>query len=253
MVDESKLKILKDKILAAREPYALTGAGISTESGIPDFRGKDGLWTKVDPMQYSTKEVLVSAPEKFYQYGFERFKQLADTEPNRGHKVLAKMEQHDLLSGVITQNIDNLHQKAGSLNVYEVHGNTRSCHCLSCNAEYPFSELVEQMESNDVDVPTCSKCGGMLRPDIVLFGDQMPETFFEVASVLKQQCDFLLIIGTSLQVYPVAALAELGIPLGIINLEPTPHDARAEVAINEQCGEALESLWNLLEQELPYE
>ncbi len=251
LVNESELHTLKDKLLEAREPYALTGAGISTESGIPDFRGKDGLWNKIDPMQYSTREVLMSAPEKFYQYGFERFKQLADTEPNRGHKVLAALEQQDILSGVVTQNIDGLHQKAGSRQVFEVHGNTRTSHCSGCNKEYPFQELVSQLESENVEVPICQECDGMLRPDIVLFGDQMPETFFQVASVLKQKCDFLLIIGTSLQVYPVAALAELGIPLGIINLEATPHDARAEAVLNGECGEVLDRLWQLIEQELP--
>ncbi|ACB83750.1 SIR2 family NAD-dependent protein deacylase [Natranaerobius thermophilus] len=250
MADNKKFQDLKEKLLSSEEPYVLTGAGISTESGIPDFRGKDGLWTKIDPMQYSTREVLMSVPEKFYEYGFERFKQLANKEPNQGHKILADLEKHGVISGIVTQNIDGLHQKAGSKQVFEVHGNTRKCYCLGCNQEYPFQELSDQLEKEQKDVPKCKECGGMLRPDIILFGDQMPDLFFKVTTVLKQRCDFLLVIGTSLQVYPVAALAELGIPMGIINLEETPFDRQAEVVIQGKCGETLSQLWDHMKDEL---
>ncbi len=243
---QQALEKLVNHMSAAKEVYVLTGAGMSTESGIPDFRSKNGLWQKVDPTKYSTREVLMGAPEKFFQYGFERFKMLMDKEPNPGHYALADLERNGIIKGVLTQNIDRLHQKAGSKQVFEVHGSTETCHCLGCHQEYPFNELIRQLDKEQKKVPKCTQCGGMLRPDIVLFGDPLPETFFNIATVLKQRCDFLLVVGTSLQVYPVAGLAELGIPLGIINYDATPFDSLAEVVIHGSCGETLTQLRDLL-------
>lgn len=238
---EDELKKICQRIKESSEVYVLTGAGMSTESGIPDFRSKDsGIWNEIDPMKYSTREVLIHEPEKFYQYTFKRFKNLIDKEPNDGHYVLSNLEKDGLIKGIITQNIDGLHQQAGSENVWEVHGNIRDCYCLSCKESYEFKELASQVEERDV--PRCEGCGGMLRPGVILFGDPMPGEFFEIAATLKEKCDFILTVGTSLQVYPVAGLAELGTPLGIINLEETPFDIKAEAVVQKKCSEALKEI-----------
>ncbi|OWZ84524.1 NAD-dependent protein deacylase [Natranaerobius trueperi] len=246
MDNYNNIEQLKDFIMESRNPYVLTGAGISTESGIPDFRSKDGLWNTIDPMEYSTRQVLITSPKKFYQYGFPRFRDLLDKKPNQGHYALTELERKGIIKGIITQNIDGLHQKSGSKNVVEVHGSTKTCHCLECFSEYPFSEIVNQLEGYNKELPVCSSCSGILRPDIVLFGDSMPEEFFEIAEVLKKQCDLLIVVGTSLQVYPVAALAELVDSLIIINLDETPFDLQAEVVINDSCGETLSKLKELI-------
>ncbi len=240
-MSQDQAKKLCECLKKANKAYALTGAGMSTESGIPDFRSPGtGIWNEIDPIKYATRDVLLNEPEKFYEYTFKRFMTLLDKKPNDGHYVLSELEKDGFINGIITQNIDGLHQEAGSKNVWEVHGNVKKGQCLKCNTSYPFDDLVKKVKENTV--PLCDNCQGMLRPNVVLFGDPMPDDFFQIATELKNNSDFLLVVGTSLQVYPVAGLAELGVPMGIINLDSTPYDINAEVTIKSKCSEALKDI-----------
>lgn len=229
-------------IKKAESLYCLTGAGISTESGIPDFRSpKTGLWEKIDPMKESTVEALYTNPSRFYKVAFPRYASFKGVKPNDGHAALVELEKMGYLKGIITQNIDNLHKRAGSRKVWEVHGNTRKSYCIGCDAEYAFEKLIEQLEKGK-KVPGCEKCGGMLRPDIVLFGDPMPQAYYNAAEVIRKQCDCLLVVGSSLQVQPVAALPRFVSSLIIINLQPTPYDKKADVVIREKAGKTLKDI-----------
>ncbi|HAP32617.1 MAG TPA: NAD-dependent deacetylase [Firmicutes bacterium] len=226
--------------------YALTGAGMSTESGIPDFRSPGtGLWEKIDPIATSSAEVLHRNPKLFYEVGFTRFVNISRAEPNPGHYALAGLEDLGLMKGLVTQNIDGLHVRAGSKKVWEVHGHLRTGSCLGCKRRYPFAVLVQQVEQKSIP-PLCEHCSSMLRPDVVLFGDQMPRLFFEARETLQKDCDLLLVAGSSLVVYPVADLPRLAKHLIIINLEPTAYDIEADVVIREKCGQALTELLSLL-------
>ncbi|HOL16661.1 MAG TPA: Sir2 family NAD-dependent protein deacetylase [Bacillota bacterium] len=226
--------------------YALTGAGMSTESGIPDFRTPGtGIWEKIDPIATASVEVLYSNPRLFYEVGFARFASITMAEPNAGHYVLAELEKIGLLKGLVTQNIDGLHVKAGSKKVWEVHGHLRSGYCLGCKRRFPFEELVQQVELKRIP-PMCHYCFNMLRPDVVLFGDPMPPLFFEAWEVLEKECDLMLVAGSSLVVYPVAELPRLAKKLIIINLQPAGYDRQADVVIHEKCGKALGDILNEL-------
>lgn len=228
---ERASKLIKD----SRYAMALTGAGISTESGIPDFRSPGvGLWEKMDPMEALSADVLMNDPEKFYRVGFNILRGMEDAKPNDAHIALAKMEEKGYIKGVITQNIDNLHYKAGSKRIYEVHGNTRTCHCIKCHAIYDFRELGEQVDSG-IKVPKCKKCGGMLRPDVVMFGDMMPPDF-ERAMEEAQKADLILVIGSSLEVAPVCYIPGMVDHLIIINLMETPYDKKADVVFHDKAG-----------------
>jgi NAD-dependent deacetylase len=222
--------------------YALTGAGISTESGIPDFRSPGtGVWEKVDPIKTASAQVLYSNPKLFYEAGFKRFSRYASSEPNPGHHAIARLEELGYLKGLVTQNIDGLHVKAGTKKIWEVHGHLRSCRCTGCEKGYPFDELTGQVDSGRVP-PECPDCRMMLRPDVVLFGDSMSEAFFEAERVLSAGCDLLLVAGSSLVVYPVAYLPDLARRIIIVNLEPTGFDDRAAVVVREKCGKVLSDL-----------
>lgn len=227
--------------------YVLTGAGMSTESGIPDFRTPGtGMWENVDPIKTSSVEVLRENPRLFYEVGFTRFASIAMAEPNDGHHALVRLEKMGYLKGMVTQNIDGLHVKAGSKKIWEVHGHLRSGYCMGCRKGYPFETLVHQVELKRIP-PVCHNCFDMLRPHVVLFGDPMPPLFFEAESVLQANCDLMLVAGSSLVVYPVAYLPQLARRLAIINLEPTEYDDAAEVVVREKCGRALTDIVRLLE------
>ncbi|NLA12304.1 MAG: NAD-dependent deacetylase [Firmicutes bacterium] len=222
--------------------YSLTGAGLSTESGIPDFRTPgEGIWEKFDPIETSSVEVLQNNPRVFYESAFNRFASITMAEPNPGHYALAKMEEIGLLKGLVTQNIDGLHVKAGSHQIWEVHGHLRSGYCQGCKKRYPFEELVHQVELKRIP-PVCRNCFDVLRPDVVLFGDPMPPIFYEAEDTLRSNCDLMLAAGSSLVVYPVAFLPRLAKKLIIINLLPTEYDHAAEVVIREKCSKALADL-----------
>ncbi|HHX87287.1 MAG TPA: NAD-dependent deacylase [Firmicutes bacterium] len=238
---QDKIKRLAGLVRSSGKVYALTGAGCSTESGLPDFRSPGtGLWEKVDPLKYSTSEVLYNDPESFYKFGFPRFKDLTAAQPNAGHFAMAELEQLGFIKGLITQNIDGLHFKAGSKRIWEVHGHLRTSSCTGCGARRSFQLLIDKLDSGEVP-PRCS-CRSVLRPDIVLFGDSMSSSYFEAERALQAGCDLLLAAGTSLTVYPVAGLPRFAKQLAIINLQPTPYDREAAILINQKFSAAMVDL-----------
>jgi len=232
---DEKILSLARLIKGSSRTFALTGAGISTESGIPDFRSPgSGLWTKFDPMEVATVSALMRDPATFYKINLDRWTRYTGVKPNKAHYALARLEQEGRLAGVITQNIDGLHREAGSKSVWEVHGHLRTCHCMDCEKSYPLAFLVDQFNAG-TNPPRCGECRGVLRLDVVLFEDPMGEDFFYATQVLKG-CQLLIVVGSSLRVYPVASLPERAKQVVIINNESTPWDNRAVLVINEKAG-----------------
>ena len=232
---EDKISLLAEYLKAPGPNYAFTGAGVSTESGIPDFRSPGtGLWEKVDPMKAASVSALHNNPAGFYDFFVGVYETVKDAKPNAAHLALARLEQAGMIAGVITQNIDGLHHAAGSKQVWEVHGHMRSCHCMSCKKSYSMEFLLEQYYAG-TNPPRCSQCNGMLRPETVLFGDPMGEDF-QGAYRAMFDCQLLVVVGSSLQVYPAASLPEWAKKLVIINRDPTPWDRRADLVINEKLA-----------------
>ena len=232
-------------IRKSKNTIVLTGAGISTESGIPDFRSPDtGLWSKIDPMEALSTKILFENPRKFYNTGFKIISSMKDAKPNKAHEILARMEHKGIIQLIITQNIDNLHFRAGSKKVYEVHGNSRSYTCMSCNKSYDIRDIEKKVEKDEVP-PKCL-CGGIIRPEVVMFGDMLPDCFYKGMTEV-QNADLLIAIGTSLTVYPVSQLAEICKKLIIINFGSTAYDYRSDVVINDNISESLSKIYNILE------
>lgn len=219
----------------------LTGAGISTESGIPDFRSPTGIWKQYDPVEYATIEAFEADPEKVWGFYGKRLGALADAEPNDGHRAIAELEERGWIEAVVTQNVDGLHQRAGSRTVVEVHGSIRSARCTRCDATVPSSEALELLP-----LPACTRCGAMLKPDVVLFGELLPEVAIDRAIRLASEAGTLLVVGSSLEVYPVAGLPletqSAGGKLAIVNRGETPYDSAADVRIDGGAGETLAAL-----------
>lgn len=225
----------------------LTGAGISTESGIPDFRSPDtGLWENVDPMEALSTMVLQNNPEKFYKEGFRMLLDMTDAKPNAGHYALAEMEKLGFIKGIITQNIDNLHQEAGSQYVLEVHGNTRKGSCLGCGNTVEIQVLTDKVNKGEIP-PKCDKCGGTLRPDVVFFGDMLPESF-TIAWEEVSTSDLLIVVGSSLAVAPVNYLPQKAKTLMLINKGTTPMDIFSDLNINGGAGETLKAILEELKE-----
>lgn len=237
-------------ILEHRPWLVLTGAGISTESGIPDFRTpKSGLWEQYDPIEVLSTDALYNRPETFFRIGLSVLLRFREALPNRAHMILAEWEKLKIVEAVVTQNIDGLHQAAGSERVLEIHGHLRSGHCILCHQSFPIEVLAEKV--NHKEIPPRCLCGGMLRPDVVLFGDMLPPCF-EEAQELAHRLP-LLVIGSSLQVSPANLLPSYSPLLGIVNLTPTPFDYRARFVIHKQASLALHSLHELLLSKLSKE
>lgn len=221
----------------------LGGAGVSTESGIRDFRGKNGLYTIRDATRKGvTPEYLLSNTclyfdTELFLENYRRNLDCTDAQPNVTHLYLKKLEDAGKLKAVVTQNIDGLHQKAGSRNVYEIHGTIWKNYCRECKKEYPSAYLFETE-----GVPRCA-CGGLVRPDVVLYGEMLPESYYEAADLIAQ-AEVLLVAGTSLQVSTVAALVDeyTGKHLVILNDMATPYDSRAELVIRKPLGEVFSAL-----------
>ncbi|MCF7890589.1 Sir2 family NAD-dependent protein deacetylase [Candidatus Bipolaricaulota bacterium] len=235
-------------IVKSDSSYALTGAGISTDSGIPDFRGSGGLWEDRDPMEVASRHALHDHPERFFEFWIDRFSKLEDAPPNVTHVVLAELEESGLLSGVITQNIDNLHIEAGSRRVFQLHGNFKVSRCEGCGRELPTDRVLRRFK--DEGVPRCGECGGLIRPDVVLFNEQLPEAFTEAEEKLARS-DLLLVLGTSLEVYPVASLVphfkRTSGRVVIVNNQPTPYDDLADLVHHGDLAPAMEALKSRLD------
>jgi NAD-dependent deacetylase len=201
---------------------ALTGAGISVASGVPDFRSEGGLWKRYDPLEFATYESFLSDPARFWTMGRELAEVFLKAAPNAAHKSLARLEEQGRLIGVITQNIDNLHQAAGSQNVIELHGNYLRAYCMACGKLYVGEGVHRRVAQGEIP-PKCDNCGGVLKSEAVLFGEPLPQDAMRKAVEVCRRTDLMLVIGTSLQVYPAAYLPELakksGAKLIIIDLE----------------------------------
>jgi NAD-dependent deacetylase len=238
----SQVERLAELINGSSSTVALTGAGISVPSGIPDFRtpGK-GLWTKVDPMKVAHIDAFHRDTKRFWEYYRPRFGVLADKEPNSAHLALAELEARGLLDAVITQNIDRLHGKAGSRQVIEVHGSIATSSCTTCGARFALDEVEALFDSDGVAV--CPGCVGKVKPDVILFGELLPESAMSRARTLCHRADLLLCVGSSLEVYPVAGLPEVTLDAGgrlaIVTQGPTPYDDVAAVRLDREVTDEL--------------
>jgi NAD-dependent deacetylase len=228
----------------------LTGAGVSVPSGIPDFRtpGK-GLWEKVDPMEVAHIDVFRRDPDRFWHFYGNRFATLGDKEPNPAHEAIAELEARGLVRGVITQNIDRLHRKAGSENVIEVHGSIEWSVCLECGAKVGIERVIEMLHQG-VHTPECEACVTPLKPNVVLFGELLPEEAMSDAFALASEADLMLAIGSSLEVYPVASLPgvtrENGGRIALITQGKTPYDRDAEVKLTGDVVDELDAVLDAL-------
>ncbi|HZS23345.1 MAG TPA: NAD-dependent deacylase [Gaiellaceae bacterium] len=236
---------LAELIVSRRPCVVLTGAGISTESGIPDFRSPTGVWARYDPLEYATIDAFLADPAKVWDFYGRRLGALGSAEPNEGHRALAELEERGWVQGVITQNIDRLHARAGTRRLVEVHGSISTASCLDCGAVVGFDDVVARLP-----VPRCPECGRVLKPDVVLFGELLPEPAIDEALRLAAGAGTLLVVGSSLEVYPVAGLPlgtlGAGGALAIVNRGATPFHSRASVTIDAGAGETLRALADAL-------
>jgi NAD-dependent deacetylase len=238
------------ELIVARQPcVVLTGAGVSTESGIPDFRSPTGIWAEFDPLEYASLEAFRADPAKVWRFYAPRFATLTEAEPNAAHRALAELERRGLVRAVVTQNIDLLHERAGSREVVEVHGSIRTSTCPRCRTSLPLAEVVAQLET--VDAPACPSCGGVPKPDVVFFGELLPEAAIDRAYELAREAALLLVVGSALEVWPVAELPLVtrrsGGSVAIVNRGPTAADREAELRIDGSAGETLSGVLAALE------
>ena len=243
---DSRVELLAGLVRDAGSVVALTGAGISVPSGIPDFRSPGtGLWENVDPMAVAHIDAWREDPERFWHFYGNRFQTLAGKEPNGAHRALVELERRGHLDAVVTQNIDMLHRRAGTRELVEVHGTIESSSCLACAARYPLADVRERLTHDPLSVPHCD-CGEPLKPDVVLFGEWLPEAALERAYALAASADVLLCVGTSLEVHPIAQLPGItranGGAVAVITQGPTPWDERAAVRLDGDVVAELEAL-----------
>ncbi len=240
---QERIRFAAELLQRAQRAVVLTGAGISTPSGIPDFRSEgSGLWSRDEPLEVASLATFRIRPETFYAWFRPLAGQIFEAQPNQAHRALARMEQSGRIRAVITQNIDMLHQKAGSKNVIELHGTLRTLSCTQCfsrldSAPY-LRPFIEQGE-----IPHCPQCGGVLKPDVILFGEQLPQKAWLAAQSEARGCDLMLVAGSSLEVMPAAGLPmqalERGAHLIIVNHSPTYLGLRADLVIQEDVAEVL--------------
>jgi NAD-dependent deacetylase len=240
---------LAELISEAVSVVALTGAGVSVPSGIPDFRTPEtGIWADVDPMEVAHIDVFESDPARFWSYYRPRFHSLGDKRPNAAHAALAELEERGKLDGLITQNIDRLHRAAGSRNVIEVHGSIETSTCRGCGASYGIDEVDALFD--EAGVAACANCQEAVKPDVILFGEMLPQGAMAEATKLAEGADLMLCIGSSLAVFPAAGLPRLTLECGgvlaIVTKGPTPYDRAAEIKldgeVDEELGAALAAL-----------
>ena len=247
---QERVERLAELIREARSVVALTGAGISVPSGIPDFRSPGtGLWENVDPMEVAHIGVFRSDPGRFWRFYGQRFSTLGAKEPNGAHAALVELERRGALDAVITQNIDMLHRKAGTGELVEVHGSIATSSCLTCRSSFPLDAAGERVAAAADGIPRCD-CGVPLKPDVVLFGELLPEAAMQRAFDLATRADVMLCVGSSLEVYPVAGLPELtmrsGGDVAIVTQGPTPYDTEAAVKLDGDVVAELEALLKVL-------
>lgn len=241
-MSNKKIQQAAEMISKSASTVALTGAGVSTKSGIPDFRGPDGLWTKVDPAKFASVNGFLSDPKGWWEMALEMAPTVINAKPNPSHTMLAKLEKMGLLDCLVTQNVDGLHQKAGSKNVLEVHGSLFSATCTVCQIQVDRKYLEKAMKKRQIPA-MCPTCGGLLKLDTVFFGEALPQKTLGAAVEAARNCQLLLAVGSYLVVYPVATLPTIATQSGakfiIINQEPTPLDQMADLVFHAEAGETL--------------
>jgi NAD-dependent deacetylase len=235
-------------LASALNGIAMTGAGVSAESGIPTFRGEGGLWTRYDPVKVSSIDSFLADPESYWRVSKERGSVALAAKPNAGHRALAALESAGHLAAIVTQNTDGLHQDSGSRRVIELHGSGRSVECLACGRREPRAAVQERLSTEMP--PRCPSCGGaFLKPTVVLFGEPMPAQAVREAFELATAADVMLVVGSSLVVYPAAEVPLVALRAGarmiVVNAEPTPYDHLAEVVIHGRSGEVLPEIARL--------
>jgi NAD-dependent deacetylase len=239
---------LIEKLRTAEDVAVFTGAGVSAESGVPTFRGEDGIWKKFKPEELANFDAFIRNPELVWEWYRHRKQIIATIQPNAGHYALAALERRYKNFAVITQNIDNLHRRAGSKTVYELHGNIERNYCISCRTQFSNEEILHRE-----GVPRCDRCGGLIRPDVVWFGELLPMDQWELAEKAARRSDVFFSIGTSAIVYPAASLPQIakrsGAYLVEINQEPTPLTEIVDEFLAGKSGEILPELVSLLEKE----
>ncbi len=235
----------------AKHIVVLTGAGMSTESGIPDFRSPGSVWLQHPPVSYSEFLHNPEARQRYWQTRQSLAQQIASAQPNAAHRALVALERKQVLLGVITQNFDGLHQDAGLApeRVIELHGTSRFAACTLCGTRSSMTELQQRINAGEID-PCCPTCGGFLKSATILFGQRIPEVALIRARELSALCDLFLVVGSSLKVTPASTLPRVGlnrnIPLVIVNIQSTPYDDYADVVIHEKAGTVLPALVALL-------
>ena len=227
------------ELIAANQPcVVLTGAGVSTESGIPDYRSAGGIWAQYDPYEVASIDAFHRDPGRVWEFYAHRLVVLENAHPNAAHVALAELERRGLVEAIVTQNVDGLHHEAGSCDVIEVHGSIARARCLACG-----TAVARDQVSRLLPLPRCPECGAVLKPDVVMFGELLPADAFERATALVRNAALLLVVGSSLEVWPVAGLPEstlaAGGTLAIVNRDPTPYDRGATLVVRESAGEVL--------------
>ena len=235
-------KQVADKLRNAEKLVFVTGAGISQESGIPTFRGKDGLWRKYDAMKLATIDAFYEDPKLVWEWYEERRQNILAAKPNRGHEAIAELEKHKQVH-VLTQNIDGLHQRAGSKQVYELHGSIITIKCTVC-------DFKDKITSSLSELPPLCKCGNILRPDVVWFGEPLPQDVWQDAMVQASSCDVMIVVGTSLVVSPANLLPvyakQNGATVIEVNLEETPMSSSMDLSLRSSAAKALPELISLV-------
>lgn len=255
MIDETSTEKIKRAARLLKESHhavAFSGAGISTESGIPDFRSADsGLWHNIDPFAVASIYGFKRDPQAFYEWVRPLAAKTLDASPNPAHHALVDLEKMGHLREIITQNIDMLHSRAGSNCVFELHGHMRLATCISCFTVYEGQPILHQFMEDGL-VPHCAKCGGVMKPNVILFGEQLPIRELQGAQEATRKSDLMLVIGSSLEVAPASDLPHLAVRTGskliIVNLEPTPADHLADVVIHGRAAEILPEIVRHLER-----
>lgn len=242
-------KSLIAKLKSAKSIMFFTGAGISAESGIETFRGKGGLWNKMSAQELASFDGFMKNPNLVWEWYQYRRKIVRETNPNAGHKTIAEFEKHFKDVTVVTQNVDNLHKRAGSNNILELHGNIERNFCMDCKTFYGVEKFLESDE-----VPKCEECGGMIRPDVVWFGEMLPQDIFAEAERKAAESDICFIVGTSAVVYPAAYIPisakEAGATLVEINIESTNISNQVDYSLMGKAGEVLPKIFDLLGETL---
>ncbi len=231
---------LKEKLAGAKNVLVFTGAGMSAESGIPTFRGKDGIWNKLKPEELASFDAFLKNPDLVWEWYQHRRKIIFETEPNAGHRAIAELQEYYNVT-VVTQNVDNLHNRAGSKTVYELHGNIERNYCVDCKTFYSQIDLTKQQ-----GVPSCKKCGGLIRPDVVWFGEYLPQEEFASSELAAKNSDICFIIGTTAAVYPAAYIPfgakSAGAYLIEINTDDSEITREVDFSFRGAAGEVLPQL-----------